>query len=112
VYDVFGKSPAHMAEMSFKSYAILQSGRGFNKGGVKESKSPPITGNRFEDNNHLLCGNIRRLTPTECTRLQTIPEWYKWNCSEMQQYKLLGNGWTVDVIKHILGFLPQKYLTK
>ena len=51
---------------------------------------------------------IRRLTPTECARLQTIPEWYKWECSETQQYKMLGNGWTVEVIKHIFSFLPIK----
>lgn len=44
---------------------------------------------------------IRRLTPKECSRLQTIPEWYEWIVSETQQYKMLGNGWTVDVIKHI-----------
>lgn len=49
--------------------------------------------------------NIRRLTPTECARLQTIPEWYKWVCSDTQQYKMLGNGWTNDVIVHILSFL-------
>ena len=47
---------------------------------------------------------IRRLTPTECARLQTIPEWYEWVCSETQQYRMLGNGWTVEVIKHILSF--------
>jgi DNA (cytosine-5)-methyltransferase 3A len=48
---------------------------------------------------------IRRLTPTECARLQTIPKWYKWNCSDTQQYKMLGNGWTIEVIKHILSYL-------
>lgn len=48
---------------------------------------------------------IRRLTPTECARLQTIPEWYKWGCSDTQQYRMLGNGWTVQVISHILSFL-------
>lgn len=48
---------------------------------------------------------IRRLTPTECARLQTIPEWYTWQCSETQQYKMLGNGWTVEVIKHIFSYL-------
>lgn len=47
---------------------------------------------------------IRRLTPTECARLQTVPEWYEWVCSETQQYRMLGNGWTVEVIKHILSF--------
>lgn len=48
---------------------------------------------------------IRRLTPTECARLQTIPAWYRWECSDTQQYRMLGNGWTVEVIRHILSFL-------
>lgn len=48
---------------------------------------------------------IRRLTPTECARLQTIPEWYKWECSPTQQFKMLANGWTVDVIVHILSYM-------
>lgn len=48
---------------------------------------------------------IRRITPTECARLQTIPDWYIWNCSATQQYMMLGNGWTVEVIKHILSFM-------
>ena len=48
---------------------------------------------------------LRRLTPTECARLQTIPDWYKWRCSDTQAYKMLGNGWTVEVIKHILSHI-------
>lgn len=49
---------------------------------------------------------IRRLTPTECARLQTIPDWYRWEgTSETQQYRMLGNGWTVEVIKHIFSYL-------
>ena len=48
---------------------------------------------------------FRRLTPTECARLQTVPEWYKWDVSDTQHYKLLGNGWTCDIIKHILSYL-------
>lgn len=48
---------------------------------------------------------LRRLTPTECARLQTVPEWYRWECSDTQQYKMCGNGWTVEVIKHILSNL-------
>ena len=48
---------------------------------------------------------LRRLTPTECARLQTIPDWYKWGCSDTQIYKMLGNGWTVEVIKHILSHI-------
>lgn len=49
---------------------------------------------------------IRKLTVTECKRLQTIPDWYKMPCSASQNYKMLGNGWTVDVISHILSFVP------
>ena len=48
---------------------------------------------------------LRRLTPTECARLQTIPDWYKWIVSDTQIYKMLGNGWTVEVIKHIFSYL-------
>lgn len=49
-----------------------------------------------------LSERLRRLTPTECARLQTVPEWYTWECSDTQQYKMCGNGWTVKVIEHIL----------
>lgn len=48
---------------------------------------------------------VRRITPIEAARLQTIPDWYKWECSATQQYTMLGNGWTVEVIKHIFSFL-------
>ena len=48
---------------------------------------------------------IRRITPTECSRLQTIPDWYKWECSATQQYRLLGNGWNIETIKHIFSFM-------
>jgi site-specific DNA-cytosine methylase len=48
---------------------------------------------------------IRRLTPTECKRLQTVPDWYDMSVvSDTQQYKMLGNGWTIEVIKYILNF--------
>lgn len=44
---------------------------------------------------------IRRLTPLECERLQTVPDNYTEGVSNSQRYKMLGNGWTVDVIAHI-----------
>lgn len=44
----------------------------------------------------------RKLTPLECERLQTVPEGYTDHVSNTQRYRMLGNGWTVDVIKHIL----------
>lgn len=45
---------------------------------------------------------LRRLTPTECARLQTVPDWYEWVVSDTQIYRMCGNGWTVRVIEHIL----------
>lgn len=45
---------------------------------------------------------IRKLTPLECERLQTLPDNYTEGVSKTQRYKMLGNGWTVDVIAHIL----------
>ena len=45
---------------------------------------------------------FRILTPIECERLQTLPDNYTEGVSNSQRYKMLGNGWTVDVIAHIL----------
>ena len=48
---------------------------------------------------------IRKLSPVECERLQTLPDNYTEGVSNTQRYKQLGNGWTVDVITHILKFI-------
>ncbi len=53
---------------------------------------------------------IRKLTPIECERLQTVPEGYTKGCTDNQRYKLLGNGWTIRVIAHILSGIPNKSL--
>jgi site-specific DNA-cytosine methylase len=45
---------------------------------------------------------IRKLTVTECKRLQTVPDTYAFPVSDTRAYKMLGNGWTVDVIAHIM----------
>lgn len=45
---------------------------------------------------------IRKLTPVECERLQTLPDGWTDGVSNTQRYKAIGNGWTVDVIAHIL----------
>ena len=46
---------------------------------------------------------IRKLTVTECMRLQTVPEWYDFSViSKSQAYKCLGNGWTCEVITHLI----------
>lgn len=53
----------------------------------------------------LVEGYIRKLTPVECERLQTLPDGWTGGVSDSQRYKALGNGWTVDVIAHIFGGL-------
>jgi DNA (cytosine-5)-methyltransferase 3A len=46
-------------------------------------------------------GKIRRLTPLECERLQTMNDGYTAYVSDSQRYKMIGNGWTIEVIAHI-----------
>lgn len=50
-------------------------------------------------------GGVRRFTVREAARLQTIPDDYAFVVSERESYKMIGNGWTVDVISHILSFM-------
>lgn len=47
--------------------------------------------------------SYRKLTPIECERLQTVPDNYTEGVSNSQRYRMLGNGWTIDVIAHIFG---------
>ena len=54
-----------------------------------------------KDNVVVSNATYRKLTPLECERLQTVPDKYTEGVSNTQRYKMLGNGWTVDVIKHI-----------
>lgn len=50
---------------------------------------------------------VRKLTPVECERLQTLPDNYTEGISNTQRYKCIGNGWTVDVIAHIFRFIKE-----
>jgi site-specific DNA-cytosine methylase len=77
---------------------------------LKNEKSQCIDANYYKGvDNHgqrtmvlMSDGNLRKLTPVECERLQTVPDNYTNHVSNTQRYKMLGNGWTVDVIVHIL----------
>jgi site-specific DNA-cytosine methylase len=51
---------------------------------------------------------IRRLTVTECERLQTVNDGFTAHVSDSQRYKMLGNGWTIDVIVHIFSYIPKE----
>jgi DNA-cytosine methyltransferase len=52
-----------------------------------------------------ITSRIRRLTPIECERLQTVGDNYTNHVSDSQRYKMLGNGWTIDVIVHIFNYM-------
>ena len=69
-----------------------------------EAKSPTITaGSKGYSSGYICIDEPRKLTPIECERLQTLPDNYtNSGISDTQRYKALGNGWTVDVIAHIL----------
>lgn len=56
----------------------------------------------------LIEGYIRKLTPIECERLQTLPDNYTEGVSDNQRYKMLGNAWTTDVIAYIFKNLRQE----
>lgn len=48
---------------------------------------------------------FRKMSIDECKKLQTVPDWYEFPVAPVHAYKMLGNGWTVDVISHILSSL-------
>lgn len=80
---------------------------------IKSGKSCTLLARARNDGNSQPCvqigAKIRRLTPTECARLQTIPDWYKWDgISDTQRYKMLGNGWNIETIKHIFKYLEKQ----
>jgi DNA (cytosine-5)-methyltransferase 3A len=58
-----------------------------------------------QKDNLVLSSRIRKLTPLECKRLQTVADDYLMPVSDTQIYKQLGNGWTVDVIAHIFSYM-------
>lgn len=70
-----------------------------------EGKSPTLTGAGGDYHERKIAiDNIlwRKLTPVECERLQTVPDNYANHVSNSPRYKMLGNGWTVDIIAHII----------
>lgn len=70
-----------------------------------DGKAPSLcaaSGGNLEPKTFISPDSWRKLTPLECERLQTVPEGYTAHVSNTQRYRMLGNGWTVDVITHIL----------
>ena len=93
-----------------KEFNVNPSGKGMN-GWVYsiDGKAPTVTTNKGEGSKiGFGKGYYRKLLPIECERLQTVPENYTNHVSNTQRYMMLGNGWTVDVIKHILKGMSEK----
>lgn len=108
-----GKSNTLLASTGSLKNNMVVASRGVTgpDGTTRQNLEPRTDGksNRLttvqKDNLLLFSGMLRRLTPRECARLQTVPEWYEWVVSDTQIYRMCGNGWTVKVIEHILGHL-------
>jgi len=110
VYSAEGKSPSLCGATGGNlepKIAMKQLQHEYNRGSEKIcGKAPPITSSAYEQNNFI--GDMvtwRKLTPMECERLQTVPDNFTNHVSNSQRYKMLGNGWTVDVIAHIFSFI-------
>ncbi len=71
-----------------------------------EDKSPTLNARDYKQPRCIKTKtSIRKLTPIECERLQTVPDNYTNYVSDTQRYKMLGNGWTIDVIAYILNYM-------
>lgn len=91
-WDADGKPTRAVSGADGKAYPVYEVKDGFIT--IKD-KVYPI---KLADGFYI----IRKLTVNECKRLQTVPERYEFPVSDTQAYKMLGNGWTVQVIVHLL----------
>lgn len=94
--------------------AYAPSSREFKQQWFKTEKAPTIAARDYKDPKIIMNYTektdscvLRKLTPIECERLQTLPDDYTAWVSNTQRYKALGNWWTVDVIAHIFSFLER-----
>lgn len=101
VYNPEHKSPT-LTTNKGEWIKIIQLPRGKNIWGIMENKTPTLSTNLWQHNNLLQeWYRVRRLTPIECERIQTLPDDYTAGVSNSQRYKMLWNGRTVDVVAHI-----------
>lgn len=92
-YIVDGKRQDHKQSIAGLSTQRIETRKDGKTGTISTVQKDNLISN---DNLHW-----RKLTPLECERLQTVPDNYTNHVSNTQRYKMLGNGWTVDVISHI-----------
>ena len=101
IYNPEHKSPT-LTTNKGEWIKIIQLPRGKNIWGIIDGKTPTLSANLWQHNNLLQeWYRVRRLTPIECERLQTLTDNYTAGVSNSQRYKMLWNGRTVDVIAHI-----------
>lgn len=97
-FEIIDESKHVCAKLIYNGHDILKRIYNINY------KSPTLTA--VTGGNHqkkiLIDGRVRKLTPMEYERLQTVPDGYTEGVSDTARYSMLGNGWTVDVIKHLL----------
>lgn len=101
-YAGFNGSQSYMC----RRYFGKSMGQAVFEGDIAEIKEKWNNNPYFETNDK----NIRQLTVKECERLQTLPDGYTDNAgvSDRMRYEAIGNGWTVDVIAHILKNIPKE----
>jgi len=105
VSDIVEKIVSDKYNLSVLAQAKIEK---YSKGYKTTGKAPTLTtelahstGSNITPKLIKEIGKNRRATPVECERLQTVPDNYTSMVSDTQRYKMLGNGWTVDVIAHI-----------
>jgi len=97
---------------SYPNYLDLEFCRKKRKDMVQEEskKASCLTASMYKGQVSSFCkdsqGRIHKYSPIECERLQTLPDNYSDCVSNTQRFKMLGNGWTIDVISHILSHIP------
>ncbi len=107
-YTLCKEQPHGIKYTEMNDNMMVQLPHGTNKGGIvaQDGKTPSMTTSSWQHNNMpIVKSRIRRLTPTECEKLQTVRVGYSNHVSDSQRYKALGNGWTVDVIAHIFSYI-------
>jgi site-specific DNA-cytosine methylase len=77
---------------------------------IRNEKSSAVVANFFKGVPYNVFKDwnvIRKYHPIECERLQTLPDNYTEGVSNTQRYKMIGNGWTIEVIAHILKYIKK-----
>ncbi len=127
VYDETGKAPTIMTHTPPKITGGAVRGR-YNEEGTTsqqlelraDQKSNALTTVQKdsvliqqEEQGQMIEGlSWRKLTPLECERLQTVPDGYTEGASKTQRYRMLGNGWTIDVIAHIFSYMDKEVINE